>query len=91
MNFKFTLEVHFFLKKLLTGSGLCDFAFIVRESHGTVLERTLRLVGIEKKEDVQRMSLEALDAKITIWIDVIPIAVKIFFFLHKGIIFYKKN
>ncbi|XP_010554527.1 PREDICTED: exocyst complex component EXO70A1 isoform X2 [Tarenaya hassleriana] len=52
-----------------------------RETRSTVLEESLRKLGVEKlsKEDVQRMQWEVLEAKIGNWIHFMRIAVKLLF------------
>ncbi|KAF7852135.1 hypothetical protein BT93_L0528 [Corymbia citriodora subsp. variegata] len=52
-----------------------------RDTRSTVLEESLRKLGVEKlsKEDVQRMQWELLEAKIGNWIHFMRIAVKLLF------------
>ncbi|KAL3579495.1 hypothetical protein D5086_020999 [Populus alba] len=54
---------------------------IYRDTRSSVLEESLRKLGVEKlsKEDVQRMQWEVLEAKIGNWIHFMRIAVKILF------------
>ncbi|XP_010554528.1 PREDICTED: exocyst complex component EXO70A1 isoform X3 [Tarenaya hassleriana] len=54
---------------------------IYKETRSTVLEESLRKLGVEKlsKEDVQRMQWEVLEAKIGNWIHFMRIAVKLLF------------
>lgn len=54
---------------------------IYREIRSSVVEQSLRKLGVEKlsKEDVQRMQWEALEAKIGNWIHFMRIAVKLLF------------
>ncbi|BAU01193.1 hypothetical protein VIGAN_11037400 [Vigna angularis var. angularis] len=52
---------------------------IYRETRATVLEQSLRKLGVERlsKDDVQRMQWEVLEAKIGNWIHYMRIAVKL--------------
>uniref|UniRef100_A0A6N2M453 Exocyst subunit Exo70 family protein n=1 Tax=Salix viminalis TaxID=40686 RepID=A0A6N2M453_SALVM len=54
---------------------------IYRDTRSSVLEESLRKLGVEKlsKEDVQRMQWEVLEAKIGNWIHFMRIAVKVLF------------
>lgn len=54
---------------------------IYRETRSTVLEESLKKLGVEKlsKEDVQKMQWEVLEAKIGNWIHFMRIAVKLLF------------
>lgn len=54
---------------------------IYRESRSSVLEQTLRKLGVEKlsKDDVQKMQWEVLESKIGSWILFMRIAVKLLF------------
>ncbi|RWR82284.1 exocyst complex component EXO70A1-like protein [Cinnamomum micranthum f. kanehirae] len=54
---------------------------IYRDTRATVLEQSLRKLGVEKlgKEDVQKMQWEVLEAKIGSWIHFMRIAVKLLF------------
>ncbi|XP_062091729.1 exocyst complex component EXO70A1-like [Humulus lupulus] len=54
---------------------------IYRDSRSSVLEESLRKLGVEKlsKEDVQKMQWEVLEAKIGNWIHYMRIAVKLLF------------
>ncbi|PIA54368.1 hypothetical protein AQUCO_00900718v1 [Aquilegia coerulea] len=54
---------------------------IYRETRATVLEQSLRKLGVEKlsKDDVQKMQWEVLEAKIGNWIHFMRIAVKLLF------------
>ncbi|XP_057526138.1 exocyst complex component EXO70A1-like [Amaranthus tricolor] len=54
---------------------------IYRETRSTVMEITLRKLGVERltKEDVQKMQWEALEAKIGNWIHYMRISVKLLF------------
>jgi exocyst complex protein 7 len=54
---------------------------IYRDTRSTVLEESLRKLGVEKlsKEDVQKMQWDALEAKIGHWIHFMRIAVKLLF------------
>lgn len=54
---------------------------IYRETRSSVLEQSLRKLGVEKlnKEDVQKMQWEVLEAKIGNWIHFMRIAVKLLF------------
>ncbi|KAL5976493.1 hypothetical protein ACLOJK_020826 [Asimina triloba] len=54
---------------------------IYRETRASVLEQSLRKLGVEKlsKEDVQKMQWEVLEAKIGNWIHYMRIAVKLLF------------
>lgn len=54
---------------------------IYRDTRASVLEQSLRKLGVEKlnKEDVQRMQWEVLEAKIGNWIHFMRIAVKLLF------------
>lgn len=56
-----------------------QFLFMSRETRATVLEQSLRKLGVEKlgKEDVQRMQWEVLEAKIGNWIHFMRISVRI--------------
>ena len=51
--------------------------FFFRETRSSVLEQSLRKLGVEKlnKEDVQKMQWEVLEAKIGNWIHFMRIAV----------------
>lgn len=51
-----------------------------RDVRGSVLEQSLRKLGVEKlnKDDVQRMQWEVLEAKIGNWIHYMRIAVRIY-------------
>ncbi|XP_071930175.1 exocyst complex component EXO70A1-like isoform X1 [Coffea arabica] len=58
------------------------FPFLhVRDTRSSVLEESLRKLGVEKlsKEDVQKMQWEVLEAKIGNWIHFMRIAVKLLF------------
>ncbi|CAK7325194.1 unnamed protein product [Dovyalis caffra] len=54
---------------------------IYRDTRSSVLEESLRKLGVEKlsKEDVQKMQWEVLEAKIGNWIHFMRIAVKVLF------------
>lgn len=54
---------------------------IYRDTRSTVLEESLRKLGVEKlsKDDVQKMQWEVLEAKIGNWIHFMRIAVKLLF------------
>ncbi|KAL9225021.1 hypothetical protein vseg_000993 [Gypsophila vaccaria] len=54
---------------------------IYRDTRSSVLEQSLRKLGVEKlsKEDVQKMQWEVLEAKIGNWIHFMRIAVKLLF------------
>ncbi|KAL2943075.1 Exocyst complex component EXO70A1 [Bienertia sinuspersici] len=54
---------------------------IYRDTRASVLEQSLRKLGVEKlsKEDVQKMQWEVLEAKIGNWIHFMRIAVKLLF------------
>ncbi|KAL8130004.1 hypothetical protein V2J09_019159 [Rumex salicifolius] len=54
---------------------------IYRDTRSTVLEESLKKLGVEKltKDDVQRMQWEVLEAKIGNWIHFMRIAVKLLF------------
>ncbi|KAK9122880.1 hypothetical protein Sjap_012482 [Stephania japonica] len=54
---------------------------IYRETRSSVLEQSLRKLGVEKlsKDDVQKMQWEVLEAKIGNWIHFMRIAVKLLF------------
>uniref|UniRef100_A0A1D1ZKH1 Exocyst subunit Exo70 family protein n=1 Tax=Anthurium amnicola TaxID=1678845 RepID=A0A1D1ZKH1_9ARAE len=54
---------------------------IYREGRASVMEQTLRKLGVEKlsKDDVQKMQWEILEAKIANWIHFMRIAVKLLF------------
>ncbi|KAJ4826835.1 hypothetical protein Tsubulata_023655 [Turnera subulata] len=54
---------------------------VYRDTRSTVLEESLRKLGVEKlsKEDVQKMQWEVLEAKIGNWIHFMRIAVKVLF------------
>ncbi|KAL6954842.1 hypothetical protein U1Q18_048334 [Sarracenia purpurea var. burkii] len=60
---------------------------IYREVRASVLEQSLRKLGVEKlsKDDVQRMQWEVLEAKIGNWIHFMRIAVKLLFAGEKKI------
>ena len=53
------------------------FIFPCRDTRSSVLEESLRKLGVEKlsKEDVQKMQWEVLEAKIGNWIHFMRIAV----------------
>lgn len=60
-------------------AAVCKFLF--RDTRASVLEQSLRKLGVEKlsKEDVQKMQWEVLEAKIGNWIHFMRIAVRIYF------------
>lgn len=53
------------------------FCFSIRDTRSSVLEESLRKLGVEKlsKDDVQKMQWEVLEAKIGNWIHFMRIAV----------------
>ena len=53
------------------------FFVLFRDTHSSVLEESLRKLGVEKlsKEDVQKMQWEVLEAKIGNWIHFMRIAI----------------
>lgn len=57
-----------------------DSNFLFRDTRASVLEQSLRKLGVEKlsKEDVQKMQWEVLEAKIGNWIHFMRIAVIIY-------------
>ncbi|CAN0847466.1 Exocyst complex component EXO70A1 [Linum grandiflorum] len=60
---------------------------IFRDTRATVLEQSLRKLGVERltKDDVQRMQWEVLEAKIGNWIHYMRISVKLLFTAEKKI------
>ncbi|CAN1772413.1 Exocyst complex component EXO70A1 [Linum perenne] len=58
---------------------------IYRDTRATVLEQSLRKLGVERltKDDVQRMQWEVLEAKIGNWIHYMRISVKLLFSAEK--------
>lgn len=54
------------------------YLFFFRDTRSTVLEESLRKLGVEKlsKDDVQKMQWEVLEAKIGNWIHFMRIAVR---------------
>ena len=59
------------------------YKFLYRDTRASVLEQSLRKLGVEKlsKEDVQKMQWEVLEAKIGNWIHFMRIAVRIHFWV----------
>ncbi|KAF8395459.1 hypothetical protein HHK36_019405 [Tetracentron sinense] len=57
------------------------FLLLFRDTRASVLEQSLRKLGVEKlgKDDVQKMQWEVLEAKIGNWIHFMRIAVKLLF------------
>ncbi|KAK9187472.1 hypothetical protein WN944_018867 [Citrus x changshan-huyou] len=60
---------------------LKESSVVIRDTRSTVLEESLRKLGVEKlsKDDVQKMQWEVLEAKIGNWIHFMRIAVKLLF------------
>ncbi|XP_076893638.1 exocyst complex component EXO70A1-like isoform X2 [Bidens hawaiensis] len=66
----------------MTQTGQQQQVFIIyREARSACMEGSLKKLGVEKlgKDDVQKMQLEALEAKIGNWIHFVRIAVKLLF------------
>lgn len=65
------------------GQFITNSFTITRETRASVLENSLRKLGVERlsKDDVQKMQWEVLEAKIGNWIHYMRIAVSMFFVL----------
>ncbi|KAG9138848.1 hypothetical protein Leryth_007484 [Lithospermum erythrorhizon] len=73
--------LHDLAKQMVQAGNQQQLLKIYRDTRSTVLEESLRQLGVEKlsKEDVQKMQWEVLEAKIGNWIHFMRIAVKLLF------------
>lgn len=80
MHFYYSFYISFGLIRMPENITNQHVAFaVLRDTRATVLEQSLRKLGVEKlsKEDVQKMQWEVLEAKIGSWIHFMRIAVRI--------------
>lgn len=74
-------HLHELAQRMITAGHHQQCCNIFRETRASVLEQTLRKLGVEKlsREDVHKMQWEVLEGKITSWIHFMRIAVKLLF------------
>ncbi|MCO5603803.1 hypothetical protein L7F22_057955 [Adiantum nelumboides] len=74
-----SVSVNFVIARRIRGSFLSCFQ--CRDIRASILEQTLRKLGVEKlsREDVYKMQWDVLEGKITNWIHFMRIAVKLLF------------
>ncbi|RAL51741.1 hypothetical protein DM860_010459 [Cuscuta australis] len=79
--------LHALAHQLIQAGHLPEVFNIYREVRSSVVELSLRKLGVERvtKEDVQKMQWEVLEAKIQSWIHYIRIAVKLLFAAEKKV------
>jgi len=78
MNEYFGLDFSKVIYKMVVMFRMCDFfCWVFRDTRASVLEQSLRKLGVEKltKDDVQKMQWEVLEGKIGNWIHFMRIAV----------------
>lgn len=74
-------QLHELAERMINAGHHQQCSKIYREVRASVLEQTLRKLGVEKlsKEDVHKMQWEVLEGKITNWIHFMRIAIKLLF------------
>lgn len=74
-------QLHELAQRMITAGHHQQCCKIYRDTRASVLEQTLRKLGVEKlsREDVHKMQWEVLEGKITSWIHFMRIAVKLLF------------